>query len=342
MTLSGFETRLVDGIEPVRQFVLAASLYHLIESGLYDRLGAADGVSLSDLAGGDLQETRVSALLKYLRNEGVVEAVAGGYRLSPRGRQYGEFRGWYTMLIGGYGGTFLEIGDKLRHDTGWAGRDATRVGIGSCDISRYDAIPLTRSLMRRIPRHERLLDLGCGNGRYLAEFCQAHPDIDAVGVEPDEGGFRAATALIKEAGLDDRVTLYNATVQEFLHLDVAFKPDFMVLGFVLHEILGQDGRAGAGAFLAEILRRFPEIYIVVIEVADRIDDPAVMAHALARAYYNPYYLYHAFTQQSLQPERFWEDLFLDCGLEVVETERPNVAVDSTGLEVGYLVRRAGA
>lgn len=91
------------------------------------------------------------------------------------------------MLIGGYGHTFLQIGKKLKKNSGHADRDVSKVGVGSCGISRYDAIPLTRTLMAKIQgEYRQLFDFGCGNGLYLIELCKAIPEIEAWGIEPYE------------------------------------------------------------------------------------------------------------------------------------------------------------
>lgn len=335
------EHRLVEALQPIRQFVVAAALQHLFESGVYDRLWDSEAAEAALAEHLDLDPTRLAALAQFLCNEGYLER-GPGLRLTAKGRTLSEFRGWYTMLIGGYGGTFLQLGDALRRGADGASRRADLVGIGSCAISHYDAIPLTRRLMRQIPGGvRRILDLGCGNARYLVEFCKALPEIEAWGVEPDRQGYEAAAALVAEQGLGDRIRLTCAGAVEFFARDTAFTPDLTVLGFVLHEILGQHGEAGAIGFLQDIIRRYPDIHIIVIEVDHRMADPVHMRHPLALAYYNGYFLFHPFTRQQLEPIAFWERLFARAGLDIMARDTTDVEVDSTGFEVGFLLRRAG-
>lgn len=335
------EHRLVESLQPIRQFVVAAALHHLFESGVYDQLWDSELPEpvLADRL--ELEPQRLTALVQFLCNEGYL-ARAGGVCLTERGRALREFRGWYTMLIGGYGSTFLGLGDALRRGAASAGRRADLVGIGSCAISHYDAIPLTRRLMRQIPGGvQRILDLGCGNARYLVEFCKLLPQIEAWGVEPDRQGYEAAARLVAEARLDHRIHLSCAGAVEFFAQDIAWRPDLTVLGFVLHEILGQHGEAGAIRFLADIVQRYPDIHIIVIEVDHRMADPERMKHPLALAYYNGYFLFHPFTRQQLEPIAFWERLFARAGLDIVARDTTDTEVDSTGFEVGFLLRRAG-
>jgi 2-ketoarginine methyltransferase len=338
------EARLVESLQPIRQYVLAACIYHWFESGLFDTLAGDDGQSIKELAGRlGFDEGRLGTMLQFLVNEGLVCRTADRFALTQKGRSLSDFRAWYTMLIGGYGSTFLQLGDKLKRGSGSASRIAQQVGIGSCGISHYDSIPLTRRLMTKIPGGVKtMLDLGCGNGLYLVEFCKALPDLEAWGAEPDPAGYEAAVALVKREQLEHRIHLSCSGAREFFRTAREFTPDMTVFGFVLHEILGQEGEEGVLAFLRELIERYPDIYLIVIEVDFQMENPAIMRHELALAYYNAYYLLHPFTNQRLESRSFWSDLFTRAGLDILATDVVEPSVDSTGLEIGFLLRRAGA
>jgi 2-ketoarginine methyltransferase len=338
---SSTELRLVEALQPIRGFVVAAALHHLFHSGLYDAVAGGEHDEAALITGLELDPVRAEALLQFLRNEGYLGGASGRVHLLDKARALAEFRGWYTMLIGGYGQTFLELGDKLQLGSGSASRRADLVGIGSCAISHYDAIPLTRRLMAKIPGGvKRVLDLGCGNALYLVEFCKLLPHIEAWGVEPDRKGYEAAVALVEREQLHGRIRLTCSGAVEFFRAPLEFSPDLTVLGFVLHEILGQEGEAGVVEFLRQITTRFPQIHLVVIEVDQQMANPRVMRHGLSLAYYNAYYLFHPFTRQRLETRAFWLSLFRDAGLAVVAEDSVTPEVDSTGLELGFLLRRA--
>src|SRR6185436_16906132 len=114
-----------------------------------------------------------------------------------------------------------------------------------------------------------------------------------------------------------------------------FEPDFIVLGFVLHEILGQSGEEAVIGFLRQLITRYPAVHLVVIEVDQRMDDPEVMAGGLGLAYYNAYYLLHPFTDQRLETRAYWARIFERAGLEIAAEDGVDPEVDSTGLELGY-------
>ena len=52
----------------------------------------------------------------------------------------------------------------------------------------------------------------------------------------------SAERIIAAEGLSDRIKVINKSVRDFLEGKEDLKPDVMVLGFVLHEILGQKAR----------------------------------------------------------------------------------------------------
>lgn len=338
MSTKNFEINLIKAIQPIRFFVLASSIFHLFETGIYEQINNKF-ITIEELASTlklDLEKLR--GFLLYCANENIVEIDKSGVKLTEFGKSFLAYRGWYEMLIGGYGDTFLQIGSCLSKDSGSATRDAKYVGIGSCAISQYDALPLTKKLLSFSDKDYQLaLDIGCGNAQYLVEFCQYFPKINAIGVEPDNGGFLEAQALVCESKLQDRIQLFNNTAIDFFS-NAEIEPDLVIISFVLHEILGQSGEDGVKSFLKSITQRFAGIDIVIIEVDNQINQPEVMRHGLSEAYYNPYYLLHYFTNQKLETDAYWTDLFNDCGLKILAKEYPENCIDSTKLEIGYLLR----
>lgn len=335
------ESDLLEALRPFHGFVLAAQLQGFLASGLYDELEAAGqtGAGIDRLAARlDLDRERLTALLWYLVNEGFLAERDGCFLLTARARQVAAFRAWYEMMIGGYGATFLQMGAGLRGGSGPVPRDGARVGRGSCGISLFDSIPIVRRLLEDV-RCDRVLDLGCGSAVYLTEICRWRPSCVAVGVEPDPGAYREALAEVERAGLSARIEVVNADALAYLAA-LKDRPDVVILAFVAHEVLGQDGEAGVRRLLGSLFQQAPDTSLVVIEVDHRVTEPQAMRHALARTYYNAYYLLHPFTRQRLMPAAYWEELFESCGLRVAGKETTDQGMDSTGFEIGYRLVRA--
>lgn len=333
-----FEKDLVGALQPIRNFVLASAIYHLFSTGIYDYIKKDQSNIYNIAADLNLNIKKLFGFFHYLSNENIIVFFENNVKLTNFGEEFSRFRGWYEMYIGGYGSTFLQIGDCLIEGASHATRNAEQVGVGSCAISHYDAFPLTKRIMSISNKaYELVLDIGCGNAAYLIDFCKYFPSLKAIGVEPDNNGCEKARNLIKKESLEHRISVINSNAIEFFNT-TRLEPDLIIISFVLHEILGQSEETGVKKFLKNIIQRYPSIDLIIIEVDDKFDKIDIMQHRLALAYYNPYYLLHYFTNQKLATLCYWENLFHECGLEIIVKDHPNKFVDSTCLEVGFLLR----
>ena len=337
----GVEARLVEALQPIRGFALASSLQHLFALGLYDLLNdrSSTGMTAAQISvERSWEPARVRQLLFFLTCEGVLERSGETYGLSPKAHAIAEFRSWYEMLIGGYGETFLQMGEKLSLGSSAASRNGLAVGRGSCGISFLHSIPMVEELLSVIEQPVKLiLDLGCGSAAYLTTLCTKRPELRCVGVEPDSGAFAAAEQEVTNAGLSDRINLVQLGCLDFVESGNC-TPDVTLLAFVIHEILGQEGRSGVERLLGSIFAAAPDSYLIVVDINYKSDETAPMRHALATAYYNSYFLLHPFTSQRLERDIYWEDLFDALGLEIVARASADPDMDSTGFPCGWLLR----
>jgi 2-ketoarginine methyltransferase len=334
-----FERQLVSALQPVRNWALAQCLYHLFDTGIYAALADVEPATVGNLSMRlGMDADRLDGFLTYLCNEGYLTRSPDGVARSAKGVALAPFEPWYTLLIGGYTHIFQQAGAKLIAGSGFADRDGSRVGVGSCGISRYDAIPLACRLLEKLPREARtVVDIGCGDGRYLIQLCQAEPDLVGVGVDPDPETVDLGRKLVAEHGLSGRIEMAQGRLGGQMQLPLPAAPDCFITAFVLQELLEQEGEPAVIDALRGLARRFPEAHLVVIEVDHQPDDPAAMSHGLGLAYYNPYYLIHRLTEQRLETTAYWDSLFVAAGFRVVARETTDPSVDSTGLELGYLL-----
>ena len=159
----------------------------------------------------------------------------------------------------GYRDLFQGVGRLMREGDGSIERNHLRVALGSARIAIYDAVPLTLRLIERLGASEGVvLDYGCGNALYLIALCAQHPGLRAVGVELAQETVDAARAHVREAGLQERITIEHASAPDYVPSE---EIDFVVSAFVLHEIVGQRGVEGTVEFLqllrAALPRRAP-------------------------------------------------------------------------------------
>lgn len=90
----------------------------------------------------------------------------------------------------------------------------------------------------------RVLDIGTGVAGLAIAFCRTFPDATVVGVDPWEPSLALARANLVEAGLEHRVTLHAATIEEFSDpdgFDLAWLPSFFLPPRVLPSALRRVG-----------------------------------------------------------------------------------------------------
>jgi 2-ketoarginine methyltransferase len=342
MAPQDFEHRLIEALQPIRHLALAHALYALMDSGAYDTMAGEPGLSAAELAERHgLDPERFTGLCHHLANEGYLVGD-DGWQLTDKARTLAPFRPWYTLLVGGYSGAFSQLGATLKAGAPWASRNGAKVAAGSCGMGRYDALPLCDSLLDAIPAEAlAVIDLGCGDGAFLTELARRRSGLHGVGIEPDPDAARLAKERVEREGLADRIVVQQGSAADSLSLDLpAGRPLCFLTVFVLQEMLEQEGDAAVEDLLRKTLEAYPTAHWLVIEVDHQWTDRRSMAHGLSQAYYNPYFLLHAITEQRLEKREFWEAMFDRAGLEVAAFGHPGENVDSTRLELGYLLRRA--
>ena len=338
--MTTLECRLIEALQPARNYFLAQVVEFGLRSGLFERIETQPEVPVAEL-GDALGYTlpRLVGLLRYLAAEGIV-SNAEAPSLTQRGREFLQFRSWYELLIGGYSSTLLELPEVLSDPARYASRNGVMVGKGSCGISRYDAIPLVKRLLELLPTAATILvDLGCGDGMFLLDLCEA-ADMSGIGVDSFAPSIERARKKSVERGLADCVSFVSAQAEEFVHLlpPGGTAPCF-IAGFSLQEILEQKGYDAVVSLVRTVLE--PEgAHLIVIEVDHRPEDACVMRHGLGLAYYNPYYLMHQVTEQRLEVTEFWKTLFAKSDAEIKALFTTDPEIDSTGLELGFLLTRS--
>jgi ubiquinone/menaquinone biosynthesis C-methylase UbiE len=87
----------------------------------------------------------------------------------------------------------------------------------------------------------RILDVGTGVGGIARAFCELIPDATVVGVDPWKPALAIARDSVAAAGLDSRITLVEAPIQDFWDedgFDLAWLPSFFIPDAVIDEAIG--------------------------------------------------------------------------------------------------------
>jgi 2-ketoarginine methyltransferase len=182
-------------------------------------------------------------------------------------------------------------------------------------------------------------DMGCGSGIYLTELCREFPTLHAVGIDPSEGAADAARQHVQSDPSANRITIACSDAVDRMQKN-AGQYDLGIICFVIHEILGQRGDEAVDEFLSEYFRNSPDADMMIIDIDHVWADREAMHHPLARNYYNQYFLLHPFTSQRLETAQYWDRKFTKLGLRIVNKATSDPAIDSTGIVMGWHLRRA--
>ncbi|PZR48633.1 MAG: hypothetical protein DI537_58895 [Stutzerimonas stutzeri] len=241
MTVRLHEATLARHLQPIRGMALAQAIYASFQIGLLDAL-ARGPQQVAGLAGElGLHPERLDGLSDYLENEGLVERDGPAIALTDLGTELLAVRPWYDLLVGGYASTFGQLPAVLRRDAGYASRNGASVAVGSCGISQHDALPMALALLDTMPAPSTVVDLGCGDGTFLADIAVRNPEVPCIGVEPDEGARNAAETVAERLRLNNlRVVAGDAIHYE--DAEGTTQPGTCYLtAFVLQELLEQSG-----------------------------------------------------------------------------------------------------
>jgi ubiquinone/menaquinone biosynthesis C-methylase UbiE len=183
---------------------------------------------------------------------------------------------------------------------------------GSADAMRRQALlPIVKFLRGRPIRAQRLLDVACGTGRFLAFVKQNYPRLPVVGVDLSPAYLRQAR---RDLGAWSWVHLTLGAAEALPFPDASF--DLVSCVYLFHE-LPRAVRKRAAAEFARVLR--PGGRLVLVDSFQRGDEPAFdgLLELFPLAYHEPYYA--DYVRHDLRA------LFQDVGLDPIAAERAHMS-----------------
>jgi 2-ketoarginine methyltransferase len=326
-------------LNPIRHFVLAKGLFHLLDSGISESIKKNREISIDSLCEiHSLNKKVLNGFITYLTNERVLykskENLIG---FTKEWEDLNTYKPWYDLLIGGYSTTYDQLGELLNNKKKYATRNSSYVGKGSCGISQFDALPMTLELIEYSKlKFDYIIDIGCGDGSYLIDICKKLTNVKGVGIDPEQNSVNKGNKLARKLKLDNRVTFIIGDENEIPQVTKNMRV-CVVTAFVLQEILEQKGKKEIFKLINKIFTTYNKVTWVVIEVDNKFKEQKLFSDLLAKSYYNPYYLLHVLTEQRLEKNKYWLDLFKKANLSVLKTTTPNAEYDSLKLKTGFLL-----
>jgi SAM-dependent methyltransferase len=286
-------------------FALASVLASLDEAGLLAALeagpiaGAPEGVADAD--------GLMPAALRYLAQRELVESRDDGFALTPRGEAVVKDKGYLVWLQGGYGHVLAGLGDFITGARTY-GDDVERAGRwvaeGSALIGRDDVAPYAAEVLGGID-FQRVVDLGCGNARFLIGAAQRF-SVSGVGVDLSPEACEDAARMIADAGLTGQVVVRCGDAGDLDAIPELAQADLVVAHFLLHEIF-EHGREALVGYLTKLGGIMPAgAHMLVAEVQP--------ASGVPEERWRPEFtLLHAIMRQELLDADGWHEAFSAAG-----------------------------
>jgi ubiquinone/menaquinone biosynthesis C-methylase UbiE len=183
---------------------------------------------------------------------------------------------------------------------------------GGADAMRRQAlVPIAEHLCGRRIQGQRLLDVGCGTGRFLGFVKQNYPRLPVVGLDLSEAYLRRAR---RELDAWSWVELIQGAAEALPFADASL--DLVACIYLFHE-LPRDVRARAAAEFARVLR--PGGRLVLVDSFQRGDQPAFdgLLDLFPLAYHEPYF--SDYVRHDLGA------LFAEAGLRPKSAERAHMS-----------------
>lgn len=303
--------------EMIRGYLETTAIHALMNVGLIDEMQKHPGVNIEGFAArANLELAVLQPLCEAFYCLGMFDRCNGGYALSEKGRSVVEvMRGWLEVCYG-YSEVFHSLEPLLRKEKVY-GRDFYRrsdfVARGSGEMENLLFFPMVNDIILA-NGYKRVLDLGCGDGTFLRNLCALNPDVECFGIDLAPEAIEEGNALLRQAGLEDRIRLFALDISKIEELSGPLKQiDAATVFFVLHELLyfGEDVLLD---FLKNFRRLFPAVPLIAFE-AVRPPLEEMRRHPGISVYY---FLYHDLTQQKPVDAENWRRLFRAAGFQSIE------------------------
>jgi len=301
----------------VRGYAACSCLWALLETGVLDRLLAAESVLLDDLvAGGGLEPHVLESVLEYLDGLSLVRVEQGRARAMPKLKALmAEPRGFFELTYA-YEQILSNLPAMLRGEAKYPAdvqRLGKYVGRGSGQLCRTLPYPVLADMLRR--HGARLvLDLGCGDLAFLFFLCETMPEVRAIGIDLDRPTVEYARQVLAVSPHAGRIEVREADMFRLEAL-AGEQPDVDAVAAVdtYHEYLGDGGEKVVG-LLKKLRREFPRALLYVGEFCKQ---PHEKLRRRPTAFLE-HHLYHDLTNQTIADAETWRSLFDRAELAVVE------------------------
>jgi SAM-dependent methyltransferase len=190
------------------------------------------------------------------------------------------------------------------------------VGRGSAELAELLPFPYAKDMLKR---HHlfKIVDMGCGSGDFLINFCIENKEFSGVGIDISPEVISFAERLASSREINGRVSFQIGDIKAIEKFkELIEEGDVLSFMFVLHEFLTREDNEVV-RMLTHMKNVYPTKHILITEVYRRgvqelISRPVTVAE---------HHLFHKLSKQGLATLNEWKSIFNKAGLVIVEERR---------------------
>jgi len=243
--------------------VATAALSAAWDIGLLDELADRDTVDVPEFTA--RTGTHPGALRKILvaLSSRRIVVLDAGPNLAQRGPGFDEaFRtkGFFYWLTRGCGELFTDLTALVADADREMLRDSRAISVACRSIARTFFDPPLRDILDGID-FTTVADLGCGSGDRIIMLAEQRPAIRAIGVDIAQGALAVAREAVREAKLEERITLTRDDV-----LNMSPRPEYADVDLVTCFLMGHDfwPRDNCVKTLQQLRENFPNLRNLIL------------------------------------------------------------------------------
>ncbi len=172
---------------------------------------------------------------------------------------------------------------------------------------------------------DTVVDLGCGSGDIIIDFCKRQNSFKGVGLDIDPTAIEVAKENVVKSGLQDRIELITGDMLEpkTYSNKIISKGDKVAFNAImaLHEFL-IDGDIAVINVLKKMKEEFPGSYFILGEF-NRCSDEEFSKIPIYERMHMLFYqeIIHGLTDQDLASLEKWKKIFHDSNVELIEYKK---------------------
>jgi ubiquinone/menaquinone biosynthesis C-methylase UbiE len=315
-----------DMLRYARSYMILHCMLALDNIGFFETSRRKKGMDIEEYAKeNNLDADYLRAVCEYLHIVRIFNKQYNMYSLSKKGEQIAKFSKGTFYFVYAYAPLFENMPQLLKKEKKYKKdifRRAGYVAEATAETEQWIPLPVIKKIIKNY-NFKNILDLGCGNGRFLIELCR-DSELRGYGVDISEESINLGEKLVKEKMLEKKITLTVGDIVNMKHANIDHdKIDLVTSMYVLHEFLHED-KDKLITLLANLKEFFKGKYLLICELCRQSSEvlrkkpTAIVEH----------HLFHALSGQDLMSTDEWRKLFREVGYDSVEEKHFDFAGQS--------------